>query len=94
MPRIDEENCADGMVPMVHKDQTKLENVEAKYENLSEAANMKRNCSKLLIFCIGSARAPATGFANFMGYNGAQARFTIERDDRGIERPPTAAIAL
>ena len=49
---------------------------------------MKRNCSKLLIFCIGSACAPATSFANYIGYNGAQALFTIERDDRGIERPP------
>ena len=44
VPRIDEEKCADGMVPMVHKDQTKLENVDEEYENLSEAANMKRNC--------------------------------------------------
>jgi hypothetical protein len=43
-PRIDEEKCADGMVPVVHKDQTKLENVDDEYENLSEDANMKRNC--------------------------------------------------
>ena len=26
-----------------------------------------------------------------MGYSGQQQRFTIERDDRGTERPPTAA---
>ena len=43
-PRIDEEKCADGMVPVVHKDQTKLENVDEEYENRSEAANMKRIC--------------------------------------------------
>ena len=46
---------------------------------------------QLLFFCTGSARAPATGFANLMGYSGQQQRFTIECDDRGIERPPTAA---
>ena len=46
---------------------------------------------QLLFFCTGSARAPATGFANLMGYSGQQQRFTIERDDRGTERPPTAA---
>jgi len=26
-----------------------------------------------------------------MGYSGQQQRFTIARDDRGTERPPTAA---
>ena len=46
---------------------------------------------QLLFFCTGSARAPATGFANLMGYSGQQQRFAIERDGRGIERPPTAA---
>ena len=46
---------------------------------------------QLLFFCPGSTRAPATGFANLMGYSGQQRRFTIECDDRGIERPPTAA---
>ena len=44
VPRIDEEKCADGMVPMVHKDQTKLENVDEEYENLSEVVNMRHNC--------------------------------------------------
>ena len=46
---------------------------------------------QLLFFCTGSARAPATGFANLMGYHGQQQCFSIERDDRGAERPPTAA---
>ena len=46
---------------------------------------------QLLFFCTGSARAPATGFADLMGYSGQQKRFAIERDDRGVERPPTAA---
>ena len=46
---------------------------------------------QLLFFCTGSARVPATGFANLMGYSGRQQRFSIERDDRGVERPPTAA---
>ena len=46
---------------------------------------------KLLFFCTSSARAPATGFAYLLGYSGQQQRFTIERDDRGTERPPTAA---
>ena len=46
---------------------------------------------QLLFFCTGSARAPATGFASLMGYHGQQQCFTIERDDRGVERPPTAA---
>ena len=46
---------------------------------------------QLLFFCTGSTRAPAAGFVNLMGYSGQQRRFTIERDDRGIERTPTAA---
>ena len=33
--------------------------------------------SKLLFFCTGSARVPATGFGALMGYNGAQQRFTV-----------------
>ena len=41
--------------------------------------------------CVGGNSAPCTGFANLMGYSGQQQRFTIERDDRGTERPPTAA---
>ena len=53
---------------------------------------------QLLFFCTGSARAPATGFADLMGmgYNEEgypepqPMRFTIECDDRGTERPPTA----
>ena len=46
---------------------------------------------KLLHFCTGSVRAPATGFANLMGYQGQQQRFTIERDPRGAERLPVAS---
>ena len=46
---------------------------------------------QLLFFCTGSSRAPATGFANLMGFHGAQHRFTIECDDRGVERAPAAA---
>ena len=52
--------------------------------------------SKLLHFCTGSARAPATGFANLMGYAGGgamaqQQRFTIERLDVALERLPVAS---
>jgi len=46
---------------------------------------------KLLHFCTGSVRAPASGFANLMGYHGQQQCFTIERDPRGVERLPTAS---
>ena len=46
---------------------------------------------QLLFFCTGSARAPATGFVNLMGYGGQQHCFTIECDNRGTERPPTAS---
>ena len=42
--RTDEEKCADGMVSVVHKDRTKLENIDEEYENRSDAANVKRNC--------------------------------------------------
>ena len=34
---------------------------------------------------------PATGFAALSGYNGNQSRFRITLDERGNERPPTAA---
>ena len=44
VPWIDEEKCAEGIVPMVHKDQRKGENVDEEYENLSEVVNMKHNC--------------------------------------------------
>ena len=46
---------------------------------------------KLLHFCTGSVRAPATGFSALMGYQGQQQRFTIERDPRGAERLPVAS---
>lgn len=47
--------------------------------------------SKLLHFCTGSVRAPATGFSGLMGYQGQQQRFTIQRDPRGAERLPVAS---
>ena len=47
--------------------------------------------NKLLHFCTGSVRAPATGFSSLMGYQGQQQRFTIERDPRGAERLPVAS---
>ena len=34
--------------------------------------------ARLLQFCTGSTRAPATGFASLMGYGGQQQRFTVE----------------
>ena len=34
--------------------------------------------SQLLHFCTGSARVPASGFANLMGYGGQQHRFTVQ----------------
>ena len=43
-PWIDEEKCAEGMVPMVRKDQRKRGNVDEEYENLSEVVNMKHDC--------------------------------------------------
>ena len=35
--------------------------------------------AQLLQFCTGSARAPATGFAELMGYGGNQQRFCLQR---------------
>ena len=49
--------------------------------------------SRLLYFCTGSMRPPATGFGSLMGYNGQEdERFTIASID-GAEagRLPTAA---
>jgi len=34
--------------------------------------------ARLLQFCTGSVRAPATGFESLMGYSGQQQRFTVE----------------
>ena len=45
---------------------------------------------KLLHFCTGSTRAPATGFANLQGYGGRLHRFELRRDDRGPGTLPTA----
>ena len=45
----------------------------------------------LLLFCTGSARAPATGFAHLMGYSGQQQRFRLQRVEGSSERLPTAA---
>jgi E3 ubiquitin-protein ligase HACE1 len=47
--------------------------------------------SKLLLFCTGSARAPATGFAHLMGYSGRQQRFRLQRVEGSSERLPTAS---
>ena len=47
--------------------------------------------SALLLFCTGSARAPATGFANLMGYSGQQQHFQLQRVEGGCERLPTAS---
>eukprot|EP00729_Bicosta_minor_P005103 gene5103-8273_t len=46
--------------------------------------------SKVLDFCTGSLQAPATGFANLMGYHGSQERFCLELIDGGPDRFPTA----
>ena len=51
---------------------------------------------RLLHFCTGSARAPATGFANLMGYSGGaalpqQQRFTVERATLSVDRLPVAS---
>jgi len=48
--------------------------------------------AKLLFFCTGSARVPATGFTALQGYNGAQSRFTLDAV-HGAEagRLPTAS---
>jgi len=47
--------------------------------------------AKLLDFCTGSAQAPATGFANLMGYSGSQQRFCLELIAGGSDMFPTAA---
>ncbi len=47
--------------------------------------------SKLLIFCTGSVRAPAIGFARLMGYSGKQQEFRLERVEGSSERLPTAS---
>ncbi len=45
----------------------------------------------MLLFCTGSARAPATGFAHLMGLSGEQQRFRLQRVEGSSERFPTAA---
>jgi hypothetical protein len=47
--------------------------------------------SALLLFCTGSARAPATGFAHLMGYSGQPQRFRLQRVEGNSERLPTAS---
>ena len=48
--------------------------------------------SKLLFFCTGSARVPATGFGALMGYDGALQRFTVARANGAADgRLPTAS---
>ena len=47
--------------------------------------------AKLLHFSTGSSRAPAAGFAQLQGYNGAQHRFELQAVDGGPGRLPTAA---
>ena len=47
--------------------------------------------AKVLDFCTGSPQAPATGFANLMGYSGVQQKFCLELLDGGPDRFPTAA---
>ena len=51
-------------------------------------SNEKR--AALLLFCTGSARAPATGFAHLMGYSGNLHQFCLQRVEGGSERLPTA----
>jgi len=47
--------------------------------------------SKLLFFCTGSMRPPATGFTSLMGCNGGEHRFTVARVHGGAQgRLPTA----
>ena len=45
----------------------------------------------LLHFATGSARAPATGFAQLMGYGGNRQPFTLQSVDGPPTRLPTAA---
>eukprot|EP01049_Picozoa_sp_SAG25_P006959 SAG25_NODE_547_length_7025_cov_3.655357_4_plen_567_part_00 len=48
--------------------------------------------SQLLHFCTGSARVPASGFANLMGYSGVQQPFRLEHlADADSNRLPTAS---
>ena len=47
--------------------------------------------SKLLLFCTGSARAPATGFGTLMGYSGQQQPFTLQGMPCDPAQLPTAA---
>lgn len=47
--------------------------------------------AKVLDFCTGSPQAPASGFANLMGYSGVQQKFCLELLDGGLDRFPTAA---
>jgi hypothetical protein len=45
---------------------------------------------KLLLFCTGAASAPAAGFQNLMGYQGAQHRFQLQLVDGGVGRLPVS----
>jgi len=47
--------------------------------------------AQLLQFCTGSSRAPAAGFSQLQGYNGAQHRFRLQRDDGDAARLPSAS---
>ena len=49
--------------------------------------------SRLLLFCTGSMRPPATGFGSLMGYNGGEdVRFTVALiSGAEVGRLPTAA---
>jgi hypothetical protein len=48
--------------------------------------------AKLLFFCTGSMRPPATGFGSLMGFNGGQNRFTVAQIHGGDHgRLPTAS---
>ncbi len=52
--------------------------------------------NSLLLFCTGSARAPAAGFAQLMGYAGQQQRFGLQRHDVEVssDRFPTASMCF
>ena len=45
----------------------------------------------LLAYCTGSARVPATGFANLMGYAGQIHHFRVHMLGGGADRLPGAA---
>ena len=47
--------------------------------------------AKLLAFCTGSPRAPATGFASLMGYSGRLHKFHLQILDGGVDRLPVAS---